>query len=341
MKIAPTRERLFMLPYDSSKLAFRKDAPERQPVPKNVGLEAKSHFYVDSTCIKCAACEREAPETFGFDADADQWVATAQPETAEGRRAALRAKQCCPTFAIHTSDLQKGEMREALLEYPQATVCEGIYALGPRAYDGFGSASYLITAEGGENLMFDTPRYTPLLAQHIQDDMGGVKHIIISHHDTANDHAKWAKDLRAKRHVHRFDLTEGTLYCEEKRRDMGPWAFKPVTGSVLMFTPGHTEGSMCLLHKPSGALLAGDTLTYDPKLGRLTTNGFTNHGPQSQETLWSTVKRLMMHDWLHIFPSRGFPYHFKDKEERLKMVNEMFVAEGGTPLTEKDLKYFR
>lgn len=51
MKIAPTRERLFMLPYDSSKLAFRKDAPERQPVPKNVGLEAKSHFYVDSTCI--------------------------------------------------------------------------------------------------------------------------------------------------------------------------------------------------------------------------------------------------------------------------------------------------
>lgn len=27
-------------------------------------------------------------------------------------------------------------------------------------------------------------------------------------------------------------------YCEEKRRDMGPWAFQAVPGVALLFTPG-------------------------------------------------------------------------------------------------------
>lgn len=74
----------------------------------------------------CAACEREAPETFGWDADADQWVTRAQPESAEGRRAALRAMQCCPTYAIHATDLVRlAHLQVACHGLPCQTLARG------------------------------------------------------------------------------------------------------------------------------------------------------------------------------------------------------------------------
>jgi glyoxylase-like metal-dependent hydrolase (beta-lactamase superfamily II) len=50
----------------------------------------------------------------------------------------------------------------------------------------------------------------------------------------------------------------------------GPWSLGDGEDDVeIIFTPGHTPGSISLLYKPAKALFSGDHLAYSQRQGRL------------------------------------------------------------------------
>lgn len=46
------------------------------------------------------------------------------------------------------------------------------------------------------NLLVDVPRWTPLLAQRLQQ-LGGVRWVFLTHRDDVSDHAAWAAHFPA------------------------------------------------------------------------------------------------------------------------------------------------
>ncbi|GAB2215254.1 hypothetical protein Droror1_Dr00019635 [Drosera rotundifolia] len=69
------------------------------------------------------------------------------------------------------------------------------------------------------------------------------------------DHEKWSKRLNCERILHSTEVQESTFGVERKLEGTGPWSLWPDID--LIHTPGHTEGSVCLYHKPLKVLLTG------------------------------------------------------------------------------------
>ena len=111
----------------------------------------------------------------------------------------------------------------------------GVYALGHNSPSSFGGHSYL-TARLAGNLMVDSPRYTRALTDAV-DNLGGIKHVLISHRDDVADADKWAERYGAQVWIHRDDA------------DAAPYATDITTGDqrvddgvTSMHIPGHTKG---------------------------------------------------------------------------------------------------
>lgn len=56
------------------------------------------------------------------------------------------------------------------------------------------------------NILVDVPRWTPLLAQRLQQ-LGGVRWIFLTHRDDVGAHAAWAKHFGAQRIIHRLEAS--------------------------------------------------------------------------------------------------------------------------------------
>jgi glyoxylase-like metal-dependent hydrolase (beta-lactamase superfamily II) len=57
------------------------------------------------------------------------------------------------------------------------------------------------------NIMVDVPRWTPLLAQRLEQ-LGGVRWIFLTHRDDVSDHAQWAAHFGAERIIHRSEANQ-------------------------------------------------------------------------------------------------------------------------------------
>lgn len=104
------------------------------------------------------------------------------------------------------------------------------------------------------------------------------------------DHDQWASHFQAPRILHKREVTPKTSMVEVQLEGTGPWALdgrtltpcqslatsqidrarQSDTGQTdsasqsdveLVFTPGHTEGHVCLYHRPTRTLMAGDHLS--------------------------------------------------------------------------------
>ena len=86
-------------------------------------LNAPGDWFVDTSCIDCAAAREVAPGLIV--ARGGQSIFTRQPETDEEFRMAWRARLLCPTASIH------GEAKKAAPQglFPQE-LTPGIYRLG-------------------------------------------------------------------------------------------------------------------------------------------------------------------------------------------------------------------
>jgi glyoxylase-like metal-dependent hydrolase (beta-lactamase superfamily II)/ferredoxin len=227
-------------------------------LPENVD----GQFFVDASCIDCDACRQLAPTVFACSARDQSYVA-AQPRSEAERRRALMALVTCPTSSIGTTP--KLDPREAIAAFPEL-VEDNVYHCGFHAEASYGAASYLIVRKDG-NVLVDSPRAVPQLLERIQA-LGGVRWMFLSHRDDVADHARFATRFGCERIIHAADA--GALGALERgvRQVHGEAPLELADDLLLVPTPGHTRGSMVLLHR-NKFLFTGDHLWASEYSGRL------------------------------------------------------------------------
>ncbi|KAH7669254.1 Metallo-hydrolase/oxidoreductase protein [Dioscorea alata] len=291
-------------------------APTRHRDRRHQNVDGE--FFVDRRCIDCDACRWMAPETFSrIDG---QSAVVKQPSCQEERLKALQALLSCPTSSIHTEKPPK-EIVEVQKMFPlpiDEQRLPGVYHCGYHSERSYGATSYLIAHPDG-NILVDSPRYTPKLAQRI-DMLGGAKYMFLTHKDDVGDHEKWFNHLRCKRIIHAGDVEPHTADVEMQLQGEGPWSIS--TDFELIHTPGHTEGSVCLYYKPLKILFTGDHFakSKDSELSI-----FEQYNRVSVSLQLNSVRKLLDLDFLWILPGHGRRVEFKDSKEK-NLALETFLA---------------
>jgi glyoxylase-like metal-dependent hydrolase (beta-lactamase superfamily II) len=72
---------------------------------------------------------------------------------------------------------------------------------------------------------------------------------------------------------------------------------------TIIPTPGHTPGSICLLHKKSKILLSGDTIFAEGNLGR--TDFAYSSQAKMQESLAKLKRLAQVGNYIEVFPGHG------------------------------------
>jgi glyoxylase-like metal-dependent hydrolase (beta-lactamase superfamily II)/ferredoxin len=261
-------------------------------VPENV----EGEFFVDESCIDCVTCRLVAPATFGAAARDTAYVHR-QPRTPAEHHRALMALVSCPTASIGTR--ARTDARAAAAAFPEP-LAEDVYYCGYAAESSFGASSYLIRRADG-NVLVDSPRAAEPLLRRI-DALGGVRWLFLTHRDDVADHARLRRRFGCERVLHAADRTPSTRDVERlvHGRDTAPLA----SDLLLIPVPGHTPGSMALLH--GKFLFTGDHLMGSE-------DGRTLHA--SRSVCWyswpeqtRSMERLLEHDFEWVLPGHGGRY---------------------------------
>jgi glyoxylase-like metal-dependent hydrolase (beta-lactamase superfamily II)/ferredoxin len=272
-----------------------------QRLPEN----APGPFFVDSTCIDCDTCRQLAPATFG---ETGQYsFVQLQPQNPAEARAAFRALVACPTASIGAAD--KRSAAAAVREFPML-LAPGVYYCGFQSPQSFGGSSYFVEHPAG-NWLVDSPRFVEHLARRFAE-MGGIRHIFLTHRDDVADAAKYARRFAAERIIHRLELS-AQPGAERVLDGDAPIELAP--GFLAIPTPGHTRGHCALLHREF--LFSGDHLWWSRHRRRLTA---------SRDVCWyswpeqvRSVQRLTHYDFEWVLPGHGERVHLPAPEMRRGM----------------------
>jgi glyoxylase-like metal-dependent hydrolase (beta-lactamase superfamily II)/ferredoxin len=213
-------------------------------------------FFVDTSCIDCDTCRQLAPSTFGRLERAGQSFVHYQPAGADQTRRALMALVSCPTASIG-SEASGPQVKEAARALPERIAGE-VYYCGYASEASYGASSYLVRRPQG-NVLIDSPRFARPLVSRLEE-LGGVQLMVLSHQDDVADHAAFAGHFGCPRVMHRDDLSAGTREVERPLSGADPI---PLADDLLAIpVPGHTRGSLALLHRAGGTayLFTGDHL---------------------------------------------------------------------------------
>ena len=252
---------------------------------------AEGSWFVDTRCIRCDAARHWAPGLVEMDDRGLSFVAR-QPGGPEEVAALWRAAVACPTQSIGTTEARR-PLRPA---FPHE-LTPGVFALGHNARSSFGAHSYLVPRPDG-NLMTDSPRFTRGLAELI-DDLGGVRHVLLSHRDDVADADRWAKRYGADVWIHASDADAApyaTVVLD------GDEAAEIAPGATVLPVPGHTEGSV-VFHIDDRWLFTGDTLHWNHRRGEL--DVFAGAMFHSWEALADSLDRLAALPVEWVFPGHG------------------------------------
>jgi glyoxylase-like metal-dependent hydrolase (beta-lactamase superfamily II)/ferredoxin len=267
---------------------------------------AAGQFFVDDSCIDCDACRQIAPATFVRSAARGQSIVGAQPEAGEGKRRALMALVACPTSSIGTAP--KADPRPGIAAFPERIgdrVDDNVYYCGFHSADSYGAASYLVVRSDG-NVLVDSPRAARSLMDRVQA-LGGVRWLFLSHRDDVADHEVWARRFGCERIMH--DADAGRLPIERRIDGKEPIAL--ADDLLIVPVPGHTEGSLALIHKDR-FLFSGDHLWWDEDEARLDM-GRGVCWYSWREQLESLVA-LARHDFEWVLPGHGRRFNAASKE---------------------------
>ncbi len=264
-------------------------------LPENVSGE----FYVDRSCIDCDTCRQIAPGVFGRSAASEQSFVRRQPAPGEDEQRALMALVACPTASI--GSVSKLDASRAAGAFPELIAGE-VYYCGFAAEASFGASSYLVRRPAG-NVLVDSPRACRRLVERIEA-LGGVSVMFLTHRDDVADHRAFRRRFGCTRVLHRADVTADTAAVERQIE-----GHEPVTlgdDLVAIPVPGHTRGSMAILHRDA-FLFTGDHLWSSERLGRL-------HA--SQSVCWYSwpeqvraVRRLLDFRFEWVLPGHGHRFH--------------------------------
>lgn len=74
------------------------------------------------------------------------------------------------------------------------------------------------------------------------------------------DHMMWAEKFNAERLIHKLEVNDhqGTTSCEIQVTGEGPWFLSDGSEDVVfLYTPGHSNGSISMYHKPTRVFFTG------------------------------------------------------------------------------------
>lgn len=264
-----------------------------------VAANVSGGMFVDATCIDCGTCYTHAPATFRPAGDTS--AVHAQPATAADSVAAHRALVACPTGSIGSDDAAAA--RAAAGAFPLPVELDGVVLpdvrwCGWTSPDSFGAWSWLIERPGG-NILVDSPRAAPALAAGLAA-RGGVSRIVLSHRDDVADHAYWHERFAAPRLAH---AAEGLDFPEQQVTGSEPIALD--RDLLLIPTPGHTAGSLCLLYRDE-ILFTGDHLWWSPPRGRLQAS--RDYCWHDWPTQLASLRRLLDLPVRWVLPGHGAPW---------------------------------
>lgn len=279
-------------------------------VRRRLSTNVEGDFYVDETCIDCAACRWMAPETFD-EAGGRSRVHT-QPETPNAVRRALLAVVACPTGSIGAAGPPGRYDVKAAKEAFPIPIADRVYHCGFHSEKSFGAASYLIARDDG-NVLVDSPRFNRGLADAI-DRLGGISTMFLTHRDDVADHEKWAEVFGAERIIHADDQSRSTKNIERLIHGSDPAQIAP--DLTILPTPGHTRGSACLLYD-GRFLFSGDHVAYN--LNREAVYAFRGACWYDWETQIQSMRRLTRYTFEWILPGHGAPCHFDRATMREQM----------------------
>lgn len=253
--------------------------------------QAEGSFFVDRACIDCGTCYQFAPETFE-DAGSHSRV-HAQPQDAEGRLRAAMALVACPVAAIGTED--KALVGPASHAFP-SPVEDEVSFCGWTSEKSFGAWSWLIERPQGHVLM-DSPRSSPQLMKRLEEK-GGVSLMVLSHQDDVADHAAYHERFGFPRVMH-----EGDAFRDCERVITGEDPVELSEDLLLIPTPGHTAGSMCLLYRET-FLFTGDHLWWNPHKNRLSAS--KTHNWFDWDTQLASLEKLLDFRFRWVLPGHGY-----------------------------------
>ena len=261
-------------------------ADRLKSVPENIAGE----FFVDSTCIDCDTCRQLAPATFAEAAEYS--YVHRQPATAGEKRAALQALVACPTASIGAAT----SAREAVQDFPLAVEAEISYC-GFASEKSFGGSSYFVRHPAG-NWLIDSPRWTSHLVRKFQE-AGGVRYIFLTHRDDVADAAKYAREFRSERIIHRL---EKSAQPDAEILIDGRAPVQLADGFLAIPTPGHTRGHTALLYR-NYFLFTGDHLWWSRN--RRSLNASRSVCWYDWEEQVKSVALLANYDFQWVLPGHG------------------------------------
>jgi glyoxylase-like metal-dependent hydrolase (beta-lactamase superfamily II) len=285
-------------------------------IRKRLPANAPGDFYVDSTCIDCGTCRWVAPAS--FDAHGDASRVYRQPGNARETHRALMAVLACPVAAIGTTE--KHDLDDAYAAFPDP-IDGNVYHCGYHSADSYGAASYLIVRPQG-NVLVDSPRFTDPLVRRLED-MGGVALMFLTHRDDVADHREFHEHFGCPRILHRADVGGGTRDVEIQVEGLGQIELDAEL--KVMPVPGHTRGSMCLLHRER-YLFSGDHLAWDESRKRLVAWRDVCWYDWDQQT--QSVKQLQEHRFEWVLPGHGQRVH-RPAGEMAVMLRALVERMGG------------
>ena len=283
-------------------------------------------FFVDSSCIDCGSCWQIAPKHFA-PAENRSFVHTQPKENKEVQKA-LMALVDCPVAAI-------GAPKELIAQIPENIFPQlirkhssgDIYYCGWSSKKSFGASSWLIIRPEG-NVLIDSPRWSTPLAKTIAQ-MGGVKHMLLTHGDDVADHELWSKSFHCERWIHENDASAAPqvenliseMDCLDFYKDL-----------KLIHTPGHTAGSIViLLGRREQIIFSGDHLWWNPDQNSIVAS------PKYCWWNWSeqikSIKKLLNFDISLILPGHGHAHEFLPGEWRKALEKTLLYIEANNHLS--------
>jgi glyoxylase-like metal-dependent hydrolase (beta-lactamase superfamily II)/ferredoxin len=252
----------------------------------------QGRMYVDASCIDCGTCRWVAPDS--FDEAGGQSRVWRQPETPHQRERALMALVACPTASIGSTE--KENLSRTVAAFPDP-IADNVYHCGYHSEKSYGAASYLIRRPAG-NVLVDSPRFARPLVKRLED-MGGIALMFLTHRDDVADHAAFAKHFGCTRIIHADDVGSGT---REVERTVAGYAPEVLADDLLIVpVPGHTRGSMCLLHNKF--LFTGDHLHWEPDTQTLGASRHVCWYDWREQT--RSMERLLDYDFEWVLPGHG------------------------------------
>lgn len=144
---------------------------------------------------------------------------------------------------------------------PLTKIDTNIYRFNNQFFYGEKVGTYLMDLED-KAVLFDLPTYSKEIELYLQS-LNKPLTAILSHGPCGiKDGKVWQKKLNLQVYLHKLDINNEWLLLKPDHT----FTYSPSIDKSLEIiqTPGHSPGSVCLLHKDSKSLFTGDTFAGNP-----------------------------------------------------------------------------